>query len=87
MATLSEVRERDLFTFGNTLLKIAMSHPFYNLRVRTLILDRGDVRPPWACLSKYFPPVNQTLSRNYVIRQPTVTINSDDSCRVWLKVM
>ena len=34
-------------------------------------------------LGTYLPPiVNQTLSRHDVIWQPTVTIYSDDSCRV-----
>ena len=40
LATLSGLRERDLCTFGNTLLYIAMSHPLSGLRVRTLTINR-----------------------------------------------
>ena len=42
LATLSGLRERDLCTFGNTLLKIAMSHPLFGLRVRTLTINIDD---------------------------------------------
>ena len=59
-----------------------MTHPLSTSNVRTFIINSGDVN--WACLSTNFPfahPtlfVNQTVSRNYVIWQPTVTINSYD---------
>ena len=88
LATLSELRERDLYTFGNTLLKIAISHPLSNLRVRTFTINSGDV-PPLGMFGQVPPPppVNQTLSRHDVNWQPSVTIYSDDSCRVWLETM
>ena len=61
LATLSELRERDLYIFGNTLVNIAMSHPLSNLRVRTLTINSGDV-PPLLNMFGHVPPVNQTLS-------------------------
>ena len=43
LATLCGLRERDLFTFGYTLLWIAMSHPLFGLRVSTLTINSDDV--------------------------------------------
>ena len=62
-----------------------MTQPLSGLRVRTLTINSGDV-PPLTGSGPYPPPVNQTLSRHDVIWQPTVTINSDDSCRGGLKL-
>ena len=38
------------------LLKIAMTHPLSNLRVRTLNINSGDVPAPQTCLGTYQPP-------------------------------
>ena len=56
-------------SFGNTLLKIAMTHPLSGLRVRTLTINSGDVPPLKHVRARTLPPppVNQTLSRHDVI--------------------
>ena len=82
----SDLRLQYDVIWQHLLLKIAMTHPLSNLRVRTLTTNIGEVPPPQTCSGTY-PPVNQTLSRHAVIWQPTVTIYSDDSCRVCLKTM
>ena len=54
LETLSWLRERDLCTFGNTLLKIAMTHPLSGLRVWTLTKYSDDIYPK-ACLGRTPP--------------------------------
>ena len=80
LATL--LRGRD-DSFGNTLLKIAMTHPLSNLRVRTLTINSGDV-PPRTYLGTY-PPLSIKPCLDIVIWQ-LLTIYSDDSCRCGLKL-
>ena len=74
-------------SFGNTLLKIAMTHSLCCLRVRIFTIKNNDVPLLKFVLARTPPPVNQTLSKHDVISQRTVTIYSDDSCRVWLETM
>ena len=56
MATLSRLRERDLCTFDNTLLKIAMTHRLSGLRVRTLTINSCDVPPLKHVRARTRPP-------------------------------
>ena len=79
----------DMTSFGNLLLLfIAMTHAGCGLKLYTVAINSGDVPPLKHVRERTrLPPVNQTLSRHDVIWQLIVTIYSDNSCRVWLKIM
>ena len=70
----------DTTSFGNLLLLfIAITHAGCSLKLCSVNINSGDVPSPHKHVRARIPPapVNQTLSRHDVIRQPTLTIYND----------